>query len=368
MNKNIQYGLYYYTDSERDDEIVYIGRTKFMKNKIRDKQHRTRKNSSIPFDRILQNNPNRFKYNVLCYCETEEDSIELEEIWVNDIYKPRFNFQNGGNGNREYKQRDEFTIRKDGKNGWCIYNYYKVIKSSKDKSKLIKLCEKLNNKTMTIEEVKKYNLNPFEYSILSVKKESRKVYYINSKNNNHLITTIYKSELIPIVEGLKNGELSEEDVKNIDLRYERYSKYYIRKHDIIKSGKQQYELINPKREVIKYSVDKEKLIFLSNKLNNGEITEDEVKNSNLGTQYWNTEDKKKLASERNKSGIMNVMKVKTNNKKGFSWRYAYMVKNKRKMIQLTDLTKLEEKVKSKGLDWIIIDEILAKKSYQENML
>ena len=77
--------------------------------------------------------------------------------------------------------------------------------------------------------------------------------------------------------------------------------------------------------------------------------------------------KKKISKKTNTTGIHNVSKNKDKrHAQGFKWAYQYYINGKRKSIFSVDLCKLKQKVLSKGLDWTILDEEKAKKSFMEN--
>lgn len=65
----------------------------------------------------------------------------------------------------------------------------------------------------------------------------------------------------------------------------------------------------------------------------------------------------KKSTSLNTSGYFRVIKQKKpETKQGFLWTYSYYENRKRKRITSTDLKKLEEKVKAKGLEWVVVDE------------
>lgn len=68
-----------------------------------------------------------------------------------------------------------------------------------------------------------------------------------------------------------------------------------------------------------------------------------------GTSY--TKLKMELGKQHNSSGYFRVTKEKNNQRRNATWRYVYSDNGKRKSITSTDINKLEEKVKSKGLEW-----------------
>lgn len=78
-------------------------------------------------------------------------------------------------------------------------------------------------------------------------------------------------------------------------------------------------------------------------------------NPNYGNpnDYHHSEEiKKKICLSTNTTGYLNVSKHKNKRlKQGFAWRYTYYEDGKQKNISSTDLNKLEQKVKAKGLKW-----------------
>ena len=96
-------GIYCYIDKKTND-IVYIGKDSFIDEKRRHLQHITEsKYNSQPINRILQKNPNRYKYLVL-----EEGNFslyllnELEKYYIKKfntfLDKKKFNYREGGEG------------------------------------------------------------------------------------------------------------------------------------------------------------------------------------------------------------------------------------------------------------------------------
>ena len=68
--------------------------------------------------------------------------------------------------------------------------------------------------------------------------------------------------------------------------------------------------------------------------------------------------------------MFRVKKEKNGSKTGFgfTWQYHYYKNGKKVRISNINLSRLEEKIRSKGLEWIIIDENKAKHSYTENII
>lgn len=105
-------GIYQYTDLKTDN-IVYIGKDSNIDKNIRHYQHLAHsKYDEQPFNKVLQNNSNRYEYSIL-YCSddvSEDDLNMLERIFI-ERYNPRFNFTKGGEGISGYKHSEE-TKRK----------------------------------------------------------------------------------------------------------------------------------------------------------------------------------------------------------------------------------------------------------------
>ena len=71
----------------------------------------------------------------------------------------------------------------------------------------------------------------------------------------------------------------------------------------------------------------------------------------------------KMSKSRNTSGMYRVSKCKQNRpKNSFTWTYTYYEDGVKKSLTSKDLNILEQRVKEKGLDWIILDEEKAKEN------
>lgn len=90
------------------------------------------------------------------------------------------------------------------------------------------------------------------------------------------------------------------------------------------------------------------------------INEELVKKS-LEESAHNTKEKYK----NHPTGISRVFRAVNNNfNQGFCWMYRYREDNKYKTLSSVDLYKLKEKVLSKGLDWIIVNEEIAEETFK----
>ena len=109
--------------------------------------------------------------------------------------------------------------------------------------------------------------------------------------------------------------------------------------------------------------------FLGKK--HAEETKQKIREANLGRTF-SAESRKKMSEAQSKTnnttGFYLVSKKKHSKyRQGFMWGYNYVDDDgKRKSLFSISLPKLEEKVKSKGLRWEIIDEELAKKTIEED--
>ena len=102
-----------------------------------------------------------------------------------------------------------------------------------------------------------------------------------------------------------------------------------------------------------------------------EETKQKIREGNLGKKV-SAESRKKMSEaqiKKTSTGFYLVSKKKHSKyRQGFMWAYIYLdeVDGKRKSLFSISLPKLEEKVKSKGLRWEIIDEELAKQTIEED--
>lgn len=92
-------GIYKYTDLVTG-EVVYVGKDSHIDKNMRHLQHSAPCNyDKQPFNRILQNNLDRYEYSVIW---ATEDCTTLKlnkmEILFGKIYNPKFNFDEFGKG------------------------------------------------------------------------------------------------------------------------------------------------------------------------------------------------------------------------------------------------------------------------------
>lgn len=144
-------GIYCYID-KKDNSIVYIGKDSHIDKKRRHRDHH--KPSAYEeqvINRVLQNNPNRYTYQVLAFDVKDQETLNnLETMHIGHL-KPRFNFTDGGEGTNGYKWTEE-SIRKlsearTKKNA-------RVIKGSKGKKQQYTLRYQKRNQTCSIDKKK----------------------------------------------------------------------------------------------------------------------------------------------------------------------------------------------------------------------
>ena len=100
-------GIYQYRDL-KTDEIVYIGKDSHIENNVRHNAHKNpSKYNHQPFNKILQNNPTRYQYEII-YAGNFDDNL-LNTLEINSIAeeKPKFNFTKGGDGITGYNHSNE---------------------------------------------------------------------------------------------------------------------------------------------------------------------------------------------------------------------------------------------------------------------
>ena len=104
-------GIYKYTDL-KTCEIVYVGKDSHIDKNKRHKDHlKPSMYDAQPFNRVLQNNPDRYEYGVI-WASDDCTVLKLNkmEILFGEIYNPKFNFGKFGAGG--LKGHTEETKRK----------------------------------------------------------------------------------------------------------------------------------------------------------------------------------------------------------------------------------------------------------------
>ena len=151
-------GIYGYFD-KKDNACVYIGKDSNLEIDKRHYDHRSpSKYNSQPFNRILQNNPNRYVYKRIYECPTHLDDIDLNglEMQFIEALNPKFNFTIGGDGSNGFKHsletRKKISEIQKGKNN---HNYGKHLPEETRK----KISETLKGRKRPEESEKKKGKN-----------------------------------------------------------------------------------------------------------------------------------------------------------------------------------------------------------------
>ena len=101
-------GIYCCLDKE-NDKTVYVGKDSNIDKNKRYRHHLTPSAyNAQPINRILQNNPDRYIYQVLWEVDdcTDNHLNQMEIYYINE-YKPQFNFTEGGDGISGFKHSKE---------------------------------------------------------------------------------------------------------------------------------------------------------------------------------------------------------------------------------------------------------------------
>lgn len=100
-------GIYCYIDL-KNNEIVYIGKDSNIDKRKRHKDHlqKYRRNKQ-QINRVLQNNPTRYKYKVLEKGNISRKILNVLEMVFIRKYNPKFNFTEGGEGTTGWRHSCE---------------------------------------------------------------------------------------------------------------------------------------------------------------------------------------------------------------------------------------------------------------------
>ena len=100
-------GIYAYFD-KKDNSVVYVGKDSYIDEGKRRSDHKSpSKYDAQPFNRIVQNNPNRYTYQVLVWNAKDQETLTSLEIQYIHQLKPKFNFTDGGDGSCGFKHSEE---------------------------------------------------------------------------------------------------------------------------------------------------------------------------------------------------------------------------------------------------------------------
>lgn len=210
-------GIYGYDDIIKE-EIVYIGKDSNIDKDKRHKQHMFPCNyNKQMINRVLQNNPERYRYARIYECPPHLDNVDLNglEMQYIETLNPKFNFTKGGDGVSEGIKLSESHKQKIKENN----SRYWQGKTRSDETKQ-KIRESLKGKKLCEEHKKKIS-----------KKINTSGYYRVHKHKN----SKYKQGFFLTYRYYENGkrktiasvdiEKLEEKVKSRGLPWIKFEKY-----------------------------------------------------------------------------------------------------------------------------------------------
>ena len=302
-------GIYCYID-KKNDNIVYVGKDSHIDEGRRRRAHLAPSNyNAQPINRILQNNPFRYRYSVLWEIDdcTDNHLNQMEFFYIKK-YNPQFNFTDGGDGMTGFKHSEE-TRKKISENN-ARYWQGKTLSAKTRK----KMSEAQKGKTLS-EETRK------------------KISEANKGENNPMYGKTHSEEARKKMSEAKKGKTLPEKTR--------------KKMSESKKGE------NHPMYGKTLSEETRKKISESQK---GE-------NNPMYGKTHSEEARKKISEAQNTTGFYKVSISNCSScKKGFTWRYRYCIDSQHKSISSTDLNKLKEKVLEQDLEWKIIDEEKAQRS------
>lgn len=116
-------GIYCYRDLNNHDKIIYIGKdSNIDKNKRHNEHMAPSKYDEQVINRVLQNNPDRYDYEVLIKGDISEKILNGFEKSFIRMYDPKFCFTDGGEGISGWHHSEEakrkMSIAQKGENHW----------------------------------------------------------------------------------------------------------------------------------------------------------------------------------------------------------------------------------------------------------
>ena len=147
-------GIYAYIDT-MDNSVVYIGKDSYIGKGKRRKAHINPSNyNDQPFNRVLQNNPNRYEYKeIFVFDEISQKELNQLEMQQIALFNPKFNFTKGGDGIVGFKHSEESKRKMSESNPryWLDKNFSEEHKR--------KISESLKGKPKSKETKKKMSAN-----------------------------------------------------------------------------------------------------------------------------------------------------------------------------------------------------------------
>ena len=159
-------GIYAYFD-KKDNSVAYVGKDSHIDINKREKEHcRPSCYNRQPFNQILQNNPNRYTYQVLVWDVKDQETLNALEIQYIRQLKPKFNFTNGGDGSIGYKHSKE-SKRKMSKAKYGSNNHFYGKKHSDETKR--KISESKKGKKLSLETCLKMSESRRKYDLWDTK-------------------------------------------------------------------------------------------------------------------------------------------------------------------------------------------------------
>lgn len=118
-------GIYCYKDTLDNDKVIYVGKDSNIDTNQRHKSHLHPSKYSVQIiNRTIQNNPERYDYEVVCESEYYSDVyLNCLEKGLIKVYNPKFNFTIGGGGCSGYNHSEESKKKiSDGNKGKILSN------------------------------------------------------------------------------------------------------------------------------------------------------------------------------------------------------------------------------------------------------
>ena len=189
-------GIYCYID-KKDNQIVYVGKDSYIDKNKRHKEHLAPSNyNKQQINRILQNNPDRYIYQVLWEINDCSDNHKNQmEIFYIKKYNPKFNFTEGGDGTSGFKHSEETR---------------KKMSESKKGKKPYEITEKTRKK-MSESKKGKIPWNKGKVNVYS--EETRKKMSESKKGKTHSLET--RKKMSEAMKGKKPYEMTEKTRKKI---------------------------------------------------------------------------------------------------------------------------------------------------------
>ena len=257
-------GIYYYFDNKKN-EIIYIGKDSNIDKNRRHKEHLKKSAyDSQQINRVLQNNPKRYKYNILLKGNINEKLLNAFEMVFIRMYSPRFNFTIGGDGALGYTHTQETISKMSGEN----HHLYGKTLSDEYKQKI---SSTLKGRIITKQHAERISqaMKGHEFSDEAKKKMSENHADVTGKNNPRFLKHLPSNEELYIEwrRGTSQKDLSLKydcSIITIQRRINKYKKEIqhnpqLRTSGSRRDGRRMY-CIYWKGEYIKYSVNKSKLI------------------------------------------------------------------------------------------------------------